>query len=213
MTDLLLNRCHYPVTVLGPGVRAGVWVQGCTIGCHGCVARDTWAADGTTAVDVGTVMSWLSALPGPVDGITLSGGEPFQQPEAVRELLEEIHRWRGARQVDILAYSGHTLSYLRSRAGLAAIVELCDAVVTGPYVRGKPDGGLLKGSANQVITPVTALGRVRYDSPAEGQPSLQVSVHDRKVYLIGIPRRGDLDRAAELMRAAGLAIEEASWRS
>ena len=40
---LVVNRVHFPVTALGPGRRLGVWVQGCSIGCAGCLAHDTWA--------------------------------------------------------------------------------------------------------------------------------------------------------------------------
>lgn len=212
MTSLLLNRCHYPVTALGPGVRAGIWVQGCTIACPGCVSRDTWDADPDTAVAVETVMGWLSSLRGPLDGITISGGEPFQQPEAVLALLGEIHRWRGGREVDVLAYSGYTFARLRARPLLSRVVDLCDAVVSGPYVRGKPDGGWLRGSANQVINPVTPLGRARYEHEPEGAPRMQISVEGRNVHLIGVPLRDDLDRAAELVRRSGVEIEEASWR-
>lgn len=213
MTALLLNRCHYPVTALGPGVRAGIWVQGCTIGCAGCAARDTWAADPATAVETGTIIEWLASLPGPVDGVTISGGEPFQQPEALLELLTGIHRWRAGRPVDVLAYSGYTYARLRSRRSLSRIVDLCDAVVTGPYARRKPDGGWLRGSSNQVLTPLTALGRARYAEEPAGAPRLQVSVEGTRVHLIGVPRRDDLDRIAELLRRSGVEIQEASWRT
>ena len=41
MTMLALSRMHFPVTTLGPGNRIGIWVQGCTIRCPGCVSADT----------------------------------------------------------------------------------------------------------------------------------------------------------------------------
>ena len=42
---IAINKAHYPVTVLGPGQRIGIWFQGCRIHCPGCVSQDTWAAD------------------------------------------------------------------------------------------------------------------------------------------------------------------------
>src|SRR5919197_588417 len=95
-TSLLLAKAHYPVTTLGPGTRAGLWTQGCTIGCVGCLSRDTWHPDPRTAVPVGTVLGWLASLPGPVDGVTISGGEPFQQPDALAALLHGIREWHDA---------------------------------------------------------------------------------------------------------------------
>ncbi|MCA1696856.1 MAG: radical SAM protein, partial [Actinobacteria bacterium] len=49
---------HHPVTTLGYGTRAGVWVQGCTIGCHGCASRDTWAVTEGTVVRPADVVCW-----------------------------------------------------------------------------------------------------------------------------------------------------------
>ena len=42
---IAINKAHFPVTVLGPGRRIGIWLQGCSIHCKGCVSQDTWAAD------------------------------------------------------------------------------------------------------------------------------------------------------------------------
>ncbi len=48
--NILLNKAHFPVTVLGPGRRIGIWLQGCSIGCAGCISQDTWEADATKAM-------------------------------------------------------------------------------------------------------------------------------------------------------------------
>ena len=66
----MLNRAHYPVTTLGPGVRAGIWTQGCTIGCRGCASRDTWEPDPSRLIDVEQLVGWLDTLPD-VQGLTL----------------------------------------------------------------------------------------------------------------------------------------------
>ena len=38
-----ISRLHFPVTTLGPGHRIGIWFQGCSIRCEGCLSMDTWA--------------------------------------------------------------------------------------------------------------------------------------------------------------------------
>ncbi|MCW2902062.1 MAG: putative radical activating enzyme [Streptosporangiaceae bacterium] len=220
---LLLARAHYPVTALGPGVRAGIWTQGCTIGCAGCLSRDTWDADAGSAVPVGAVLGWLASLPQPVDGVTISGGEPFEQPGALAELLHGITTWRGTNPVDILVYSGRVFSRLTRSAESREILKMCDAVVAGPYVDRLNAGAPLKGSANQQIVPLTALGHQRYDALVDGDGAsgdlaarVQVSVDEgtegRRVYYIGIPRRGDMAVLERAMTRAGVRAREVSWR-
>lgn len=228
MTLLRLNRTHYPVTVLGPGLRAGIWVQGCTIGCSGCVARDTWDAGGGAAVDVEAVLDWLRGLDRPVDGVTVSGGEPFQQPEALAELLDGIDDWRrGAgrdAEVDVLVYSGYPWSRLSRTPRFAAALQRCDAVIAGPYVARRNNGVALRGSDNQRVVALTALGERRYRQPESGsgddaggggggEQRMQVSVEGDRIYCIGIPRSGDMDRLTEHLADAGVLLEDLTWRA
>ncbi len=232
---LLLNKAHYPVTTLGPGVRAGIWVQGCTIACRGCIAVDTWPADPDRAVPVEAVLDWARRLArsGPVDGVTISGGEPFQQPEALTSLLDGLAAWRtersrtgadagGGRRVvpDFLVYSGYPIATLRRDH--AALLARCDAVVAGPYVERRNTGTGLRwrGSTNQRIVALTPLGEQRYANANANQagdqrreaPVLQVAVEADRAWLIGIPRRGDLERLDARLRAAGIESRAASWR-
>jgi anaerobic ribonucleoside-triphosphate reductase activating protein len=222
MTTILLSRTHYPVTTLGPGLRAGIWTQGCTLACPGCLARDTWAADPGRATDVTTVLGWVASLTGPVEGVTISGGEPFEQPAALEALLRSLHAWRAAAAsgrggaIDILVYSGFSLSRLSRTAGTRRLLELCDAVVAGPYVDRLNTGLRWRGSANQRIVPFTELGHARYSTvdqrPRRG-PDLQVAVDRDRIWYIGIPRRGDLSRLNERLAAAGVTRMESSWDS
>jgi anaerobic ribonucleoside-triphosphate reductase activating protein len=232
---LLLAKAHYPVTTLGPGVRAGIWTQGCTLHCHGCMSRDTWDADPAKAVPIEAVLGWLASLPGPVDGVTISGGEPFQQPEALAALLRGVRAWRDAPAretipLDILVYSGYVYSRLSCSARTSEILELCDAVITGPYVdrlnpggRHSQSGSLLwRGSANQRVVPLSPLGRERYGALADSEenredsaPRVQFSVDEgpegRRVYYIGIPRRGDMEHLRSRLERAGVRAGDVSW--
>lgn len=212
----MLNRAHYPVMTLGPGVRAGIWVQGCTIGCHGCASQDTWEADPSRLVNVRQLADWLSTLPR-LQGLTVTGGEPFQQPDAVRALLSEV-RTQAARQgrlVDVLVYSGYTYAALTRRAAASAVLDLCDAAITGPYIDRLNPGGAWRGSANQKLVVLTQLGRERFgpseDSAAQ-EKRMQVSSDGRRLWLIGIPGRGDLGQFERDLASRGLTVEGQSWR-
>ena len=106
---LELNKAHWPVTVLGPGRRIGLWVQGCSIHCPGCVSQDTWPSDPAKAIAVRDLVAWCRRTAGDaVEGVTISGGEPFDQPVALAALLRALDAWRRHARLDfdILCYSG-----------------------------------------------------------------------------------------------------------
>jgi anaerobic ribonucleoside-triphosphate reductase activating protein len=207
-----ISRMLYPVRVLGPGTRAGIWVQGCTIGCAGCLARDTWPLRPELAVPVGDILAWLDGLPEPLDGVTISGGEPLQQPGPVAHLLAGIRAWRGDRPIDVLLFTG----YVWSRACRSTeVLAGCDAVVVGPYIERRNVGDTpLRGSDNQHIVALTELGRLRYGSDAELTPrGLQAMLIDGRMFMAGIPRGDDLRLVDERLAARGITMEGASWRS
>jgi anaerobic ribonucleoside-triphosphate reductase activating protein len=213
MTGLRVNRMHHPVTALGHGTRAGVWVQGCSIGCRGCASRDTWDAEAGDLLTPAEVVGWLDTLPEPLDGVTVSGGEPFQQPAALTELLNAIGRWRGDRDLDLLVFSGYGWSRLSATPGAAAALGACDAVVAGPYVEARNTGTPLRGSDNQQIVTLTELGALRYGDPAGLAPSrMQIAFDGDRIRIIGIPRRGDLDRLLAGLTARGIALDTVTWQ-
>lgn len=215
---LELNKAHWPVTVLGPGRRIGLWTQGCSIHCPGCVSQDTWPADPAKAIAVNELVAWCRRTAGDaLDGVTISGGEPFDQPAAVAALLRALHAWRrrAGLDFDLLCYSGYPLRTLERDH--AAILALLDAVIPEPYVDRLPLGRVWRGSSNQSLVPLSARGRARYapfvDAAADAAgKKMQVSVEGGRVWMIGIPARGDMARVEALCQARGLTLEKVSWR-
>jgi len=214
---LRLSRAHYPVTALGWGTRVGIWFQGCTIGCRDCLALDTWDPDGGTALEVDDLVGWCRDVTGDqIDGVTISGGEPFQQGEELVRLLDAVHGWRaGLRHpLDILCYSGLPLRRLRHE--FADVLARLDAVVPEPFVAGRPDGAIWRGSDNQPLVPLTALGRSRYEEMSDHRPDvppLQVSVEAGRIWYVGVPRRKDLERLDAAAARAGIEQGERSWQA
>jgi anaerobic ribonucleoside-triphosphate reductase activating protein len=212
-----ISRTHYPVTVLGPGRRAGIWLQGCTIRCPGCIAVDTWPADERTAIAVDDVLAWLAELPADVAGVTISGGEPTDQPQALAALLAGIVRWREGLagppiQPDILVFTGRAPEWLERAE--SAVLTGADAVVAGPYDVAAAGAAPLRGSDNQRIVPLTELGRDRYRDPARyGRDGLQLQVVDDQIWLVGIPRPGTMAELRRAAQAGGLRLRGVSWRS
>ena len=216
--NLLLNKAHFPVSVLGPGRRIGLWLQGCTIRCKGCVSQDTWPADAAKALAIPRLLAWCQRVAQDgLDGVTISGGEPFDQPIALAALLDGLIAWRNKARLDfdLLCYSGHPLKTLEKKH--AKILARLDALIPEPYADGRPLGALWRGSDNQTLIPLSERGRLRYATSitapqAEKEKRMQLAVEDGKFWMIGIPHRGDMAALEDLCRQRGLRLNEVSWR-
>ncbi|WP_328967408.1 4Fe-4S single cluster domain-containing protein [Streptomyces sp. NBC_00239] len=199
-----LDRC----TVLGPGVRAVVWVQGCPLRCHGCVAAETLPFEGGTARPVAELADWLAGL-GPVEGVTLSGGEPFSQPEALAALLDAVRERRP--EFTAMAYSGFRHEALRrGTAGQRALLDRLDLLVDGPYVASRHAPLRWRGSANQRVIALTG----RYEDLLAGPDTsagLEVSLAaDGTLSWAGVPPVPDFrDRLDAQLAARGFALRRA----
>jgi len=129
----------------GPGARFVVWLQGCTLGCPGCFNPGTHASGGREVA--------VESLDfGEVEGISLSGGEPMQQPEAALALLQRAR----ARGLSTLMFSGYTLEEIRELPGGPAVLAQLDVLIDGRYVAGERLASGLRGSANQRIQLLTS---------------------------------------------------------
>lgn len=202
MTEITISRIHFPVTKLGPGRRVGIWVQGCSVRCRGCISVDTWTEGrGRTSVSevLDAIAPWIPAA----EGFTISGGEPFDQPDALAALLAGV---RALSAADILVFTGHPLEAISLR--LSSMDGLIDALIADPFDEAAPQTLALRGSDNQRLVPLTALGRERFAAYERRADARERSVDvmfdgDGEVWLAGIPARGDLRRLQQLLRDGG----------
>jgi anaerobic ribonucleoside-triphosphate reductase activating protein len=199
-----LSRLHFPVTTLGIGRRIGIWLQGCSIRCPGCISADTWAF-GTGATSVEEVLSAIACWLPDSDGVTISGGEPFDQPAALEALLRGVRATLPA-QRDVLVYSGHPWE------GLAPTVQawrgLIDVLISDPYDADASHTLAWRGSDNQRMHLLTELGRERYGGwqsakQADAGARLDVAMLEDEVWLAGIPETGTLAALQAQLGAAG----------
>jgi anaerobic ribonucleoside-triphosphate reductase activating protein len=154
----------------GPGIRMTVFVQGCSHACPGCHNGHLQPFEGGEEKSVGEIMRMASANP-LLDGLTLSGGEPFQQAEgcaalAVAAKMAGLH---------VMAYSGYTFEELFDgmedtgvHPGWKALLGALDLLVDGPFILSRRNLLLrFRGSGNQRILNVPAsmeAGRGIHDS-------------------------------------------------
>ena len=87
--DVGISRVHFPITALGPGRRIGIWFQGCSIRCSGCMSRDTWEL-AASRMPVAALLAQIGPWLPQADGVTISGGEPFDQPLALEVLVRGL---------------------------------------------------------------------------------------------------------------------------
>ncbi|MCD7822665.1 MAG: radical SAM protein [Oscillospiraceae bacterium] len=149
---MLIARILSPVHSLGPGERVCIWTQGCHKACQGCVSPELQPFSGNEISEskLAKIISQV-AEKNSCTGITISGGDPFEQPEALRRLLEPLSE--GFR--DILVYTGYTLEEIKSGSlGESAreCLEYIGVLIDGRYVDelNSPDC-VLRGSENQKI--------------------------------------------------------------
>lgn len=215
---LQVNRVAHPVTVLGPGRRLGVWVQGCNIGCPGCGSIDTWDPSGGQALDTEALAPDLAEIivRDRLHGLTLTGGEPTEQADALADLVRRTRSILEARAdswvLDVLMFTGLTAKAAQRSAG--ALWAVADIAVCGPYRANKPSTVPLVATSNQVVVTLTGLGAARFAASRQVTGAfLQTHVADGEITLIGLPNPGDLPRLEEALKARGISMEGRSWQT
>lgn len=146
----------------GPGRRAALWLQGCAVRCPGCFNPQLWADRGGTVAGTAEVGAQFvsQALAAGAEGVTLLGGEPFDQAEAAASIAEAF-RDAG---LTVMTFSGYTAERLTAwaehRPDIARLLSATDLLADGPYLQDRPDTRRpWIGSTNQrlrALTPVYA---------------------------------------------------------
>ena len=164
----------------GPGKRFALWVQGCTLHCPGCCNPEMFAPDkGGSLIEAAELAAKILATPG-LEGISVLGGEPFQQAAALAELCGLVR----AGGLSVMIYTGYTMAELCASAnsendrkpstplgqnGVAALLANADLLVDGRYEQGKPESTRRWiGSSNQVmhfLSPRYSASDPRFSTP------------------------------------------------
>jgi anaerobic ribonucleoside-triphosphate reductase activating protein len=146
--SIYLYRIYHHSTVDGPGRRSVVQVAGCSIRCAGCYVPETHERANGTLTSIEKIISEIDKRSGEHDGVTILGGEPFDQTEGLLTLVEKLK----AEGYHLVIYSGYTFeSLLARRSGsINRILAVTDLLVDGRFVRELSAGaGEYRGSRNQ----------------------------------------------------------------
>ena len=151
-----IARILYPVEVLGPGKRVGIWFAGCPRRCRGCSNPELWEKSPRYEIALDDLVRAVESIAAkyPVEGFTFTGGDPMWQYEdclALAERLSPISK-------DILVYTGYLFEELPPLSeGIAAIID-------GPYLEEENRLSPLKGSENQRLWILNEALRPRYEA-------------------------------------------------
>jgi anaerobic ribonucleoside-triphosphate reductase activating protein len=130
----------------GPGERFVLWLQGCPLRCPGCWNPDTWDFAIRNLMSVNQIMATIAAVRG-IEGVTLTGGEPFAQVRALRHLAPQIR----SQGLSLMIFTGYRLEELTSDATREVLTHT-DIVVAGRFILSERDEFLRwRGSRNQQV--------------------------------------------------------------
>jgi len=204
---LTISRISQRTAVLGPGIRAAVWVRGCPLRCEGCISPEDLPFTGGTAVLVEELAEQLNGLPPDVQGVTFSGGEPMSQASGLVRLLDLL---RATRDWSAMSYTGFTIEHLRRHGdgGQRALLDRLDVLVDGPYLAARHASLAWRGSSNQRLHFLTG----RHQPPDQDTSAgLEFDVGPDTLSWTGVPPVAGFRASFEgLMAAEGvpLALEE-----
>lgn len=138
----------------GPGIRMVVFAQGCKHKCPGCHNPETHSFDGGELVTVDSIIGLAKRNP-LLDGITFSGGDPFEQAEAFTVLAREAKKLN----LNIMTYTGYTYEYILENSskhmGWDTLLDETDILVDGRFEMDKRNLLLkFRGSGNQRLIDV-----------------------------------------------------------
>jgi anaerobic ribonucleoside-triphosphate reductase activating protein len=140
MPDVVRVLRFLPATdAEGPGRRAALWVQGCSIRCPGCFNPHSWSFGGGEPLEWPALADAVraSAADHGIEGLTLLGGEPFDQAAPLAALAEAVR----ADGLSVMTFTGYVLEDLQAagREDWDRLLAATDLLVDGPYLAQRPE--------------------------------------------------------------------------
>lgn len=199
---MYIARVLYPVEVLGPGKRVGIWFCGCPRRCKGCSNPELWEFQERYKSSPQHIYALVLqiAKSHPIDGFTITGGDPMYQSEKLQELITLLRTI----SEDVLVYTGYDRHEL-SAENLRGIAVLID----GEYIESRNTNCILRGSDNQSIHILDDNLQERYNTyilSAENQ--IQNFMTSDGIVSVGIHRPNFIADLNDFMRSKGVKLHE-----
>ncbi len=132
----------------GPGLRLVIFAQGCPHMCKGCHNKSTWPTIGGRSVYYPEIKTLIEDSI--INGVTFSGGEPFEQSEGFSYIARQIKK--DFPNIDIVSYSGYTYEEIISDENKNKLLKEVDYLIDGKFILELKTFDLpFRGSSNQRI--------------------------------------------------------------
>lgn len=203
--QIYVARILYPVKVLGPGDRIGIWFAGCEHCCKGCSNPELWDLREKYRTDIETIVRMIKSITnkGKIDGFTITGGDPFFQADALDKLLLELQTISD----DILVYTGYKYEEIKNKH--QKIIDKIAVLIDGQYVEEKNDGSILRGSSNQRIIFLKSYCKDKYESILNnGVNEIQNFSTGKAVVSVGIHNKNYEAELEKIIKEKGLIQDE-----
>lgn len=199
-----LNRIQYPIYNLGPGKRIGIWTQGCPLHCPGCVSQSLWNPDKGQEFEAEKIAQEIANVQQHFDGITITGGEPFEQYKALLVFCALIKSYT---DLTIFVFSGYSLAELQQKYPDHIFMAYLDYLLDGRYDRNLHENNNSRGSSNQRLYRFEHGRAVEQHALFSGRQWSFTLSGDGKIFLSGIPKERDLADIIEQFSQVGLTIK------
>lgn len=153
-SSLYLHYRQSNIKTLGPGNRYVIWTQGCPHSCFNCIAPESHSINKNGYfISVEELCNEIlkSAVINNLAGLTISGGEPFLQAEALSNLI--INLKKVSKTLDFIVFTGYEYSELQNKNNkhINNLLENIDILIDGKYIDELNENNYLRGSSNQNI--------------------------------------------------------------
>ena len=196
-----LNRIQYPVYNLGEGKRIGIWVQGCSLACKDCVSETLQTIEGGKEINIAQLVDEIVKVKEHFNGITITGGEPFQQYQQLIAFCAYLKQKTG---MEIYVFSGYYLEEIIDKFPDRLFFKYIDYLMDGRYEKDKHDNQNVRGSSNQNLYKFENNQAILQKDFFKSE-IFSVNVdNDKQVYLSGIPKTNELNQLSVYLNKTGI---------
>lgn len=182
-----------------------IWFHGCPKRCPGCLVESERNSNDYESITPELLADWVFAN-SEIEGITLSGGEPFEQIDQLIQFLEII---RSHSSLSVLSYTGHRLEEIQGNAKGRRSLQLIDVLIDGEYHMEQDFGQRWRGSENQCfhfLSPRYLSEKEEWFAAKGREIEIELKL-DGSFWFAGVPTKGFIGNLTKRLNVYGVSLD------